>query len=69
MKRPAVFWPSCGSVALGCLIGSCAPSVAVTLELSDKSVTVQRPALDPETIQYDSRRRKFLVGSFREGAI
>jgi sugar lactone lactonase YvrE len=69
MKRPAVFWPSCGGVALGCLLGSCTPSVAVTLELSDKSVTVQHPALYPETIQYDSRRRKFLVGSFREGAI
>jgi hypothetical protein len=41
----------------------------VTLERSGKPVTVQRSALYPETIQYDSQRRQFLVGSFREGAI
>jgi sugar lactone lactonase YvrE len=69
MKRLAKVWTSWGSVALACMLGSCAPSVAVTFERSDKPVTVHRPALYPETIQYDSQRRKFLVGSFREGAI
>jgi hypothetical protein len=67
MKQGAGVWTSSWSLVLAALLGSCAPSV--TLERSDKSVTVHRPALYPETIQYDSQRRKFLVGSFREGAI
>ncbi|HEX2874970.1 MAG TPA: hypothetical protein VHP33_27150, partial [Polyangiaceae bacterium] len=67
MKRLAGGWTCSGSLVLAALLGSCAPSV--TLERSDESVTVRRPALYPETIQYDSQRRKFLVGSFREGAI
>lgn len=68
MSGRAVAWAG-GAVMLAALLGSCAPNVAVTLERSDKSVTVHRPALYPETIQYDAQRRKFLVGSFREGAI
>lgn len=47
----------------------CARAGAVTLERSGQPLTVRRPALYPETIEYDSRSDRFLVSSFREGAI
>ncbi|WP_437288390.1 hypothetical protein [Sorangium sp. So ce406] len=47
----------------------CARAEVVTLERQGESLTVRRPALYPETIEYDSRSDRFLVSSFREGAI
>ncbi|MGK3989529.1 hypothetical protein WME99_41160 [Sorangium sp. So ce136] len=54
-----------GLMSVGCTHGA----GAVTLELSGQPLTVRRPALYPETIEYDSRSDRFLVSSFREGAI
>jgi len=50
-----------------CLLG-CRPARVVTFGAS-APLTVRRPALYPETIEYDSRDDKFLLGSFRDGAI
>ena len=33
------------------------------------SLVVQRPGLYPETIEYDRKNQRFLLGSFREGAV
>lgn len=54
---------------LGCF--SCAPAagVHVTFVASQRALTVRKPALYPETIEYDRKRDAFLVGSFREGAV
>ncbi len=48
---------------------SCERGPAVTLARGALALTVQLPALYPETIEYDATRGKFLVGSFRQGAI
>lgn len=69
MSHRANAWKNGAPIMLALVLVGCAPNVAITLERSDKSVTIRRPALYPETIQYDNRRRQFLVGSFREGAI
>ena len=50
-------------------IAGCASTAAVAFDPSGSSLTVQHPALYPETIEYDRTRDAFLVGSFREGAI
>ena len=41
----------------------------VTLQSAGPPLVVKRPALYPETIEYDRTRDRFLLGSFREGAI
>ena len=56
-------------VALACCALSCTRSARVTFDGSGPAITVQKPALYPETIEYDRRDGKFLLGSFREGAI
>jgi hypothetical protein len=48
---------------------SCAHTKAVQLEDSGPPLTVRKPALYPETIEYDPGRKRFLVSSFREGAV
>jgi len=55
--------------AAALLLGACSKAPTIALGRSGKMLTIARPALYPETIQYDSQRRSFLVGSFREGAI
>jgi sugar lactone lactonase YvrE len=49
---------------LGCTRGQ-----AVTFASEGQTVTVRRPALYPETIEYNRRDDKFLLSSFRDGAI
>ncbi|HET6337459.1 MAG TPA: hypothetical protein VFG30_29745 [Polyangiales bacterium] len=51
------------------LLAGCARTAAVAFESSGPSLTIHRPALYPETIEYDRTRDTFLVSSFREGAI
>jgi hypothetical protein len=60
---------------LSCLVllalgaGACARGPAVRFEQGARALTVKRPALYPETIAHNPRTDKFLLGSFREGAI
>jgi hypothetical protein len=60
----ALFRAGIGLLALGCARGP-----AVTFESKNAVLTVQRPALYPETIEYDGSEDRFLLGSFREGGI
>jgi len=60
---------SWASVAAGLALSACTPPAAVTLERSGSPLFIQRAALYPETLEYDSQHRQFVVGSFREGAI
>jgi hypothetical protein len=61
----AISWLGWASVLLlGCTRGP-----AVTFETKARSLTVQRPALYPETIEYEKSNDRFLLGSFREGAV
>lgn len=46
-----------------------APTAGVAFDRPEESLRIDRPALYPETIVYDAPRSRFLVGSFREGAI
>jgi sugar lactone lactonase YvrE len=59
------------SAAAGLVLSlvACTRAGSVTFETSGKSLTIHRPALYPETIEYDRKRDKFLVSSFREGAV
>jgi hypothetical protein len=36
---------------------------------SSRAIVTDRPALYPETVQYDPLNDRFVVGSFREGAL
>ena len=47
----------------------CASTTSVAFDPAGSTLTVQHPALYPETVEYDRTRDAFLVGSFREGAI
>jgi DNA-binding beta-propeller fold protein YncE len=52
------------------LLVGCAPrATLVKFAPARTAITIQRPALYPETIAYDTQRDRFLVGSFREGAV
>jgi hypothetical protein len=50
-------------------LAACVRSPALKFALGAPAITVQHPALYPETIEYDAQRNKFLLGSFREGAV
>jgi sugar lactone lactonase YvrE len=50
-------------------LAGCARTASVAFETAGSSLTIHRPALYPETIEYDRTRDAFLVSSFREGAI
>jgi hypothetical protein len=56
-------------VGVSALTLACAHGPAVTFESQEASLTVQRPALYPETIEYNQADDKFLLSSFRDGAI
>lgn len=47
----------------------CGQTKVVSFEASGQPLTVRRPALYPETIEFNSKDHKFLLSSFREGAI
>jgi sugar lactone lactonase YvrE len=46
-----------------------APARAVRVERPEGAVTVERPGLYPETIEYNRKSDRFMLGSFREGAV
>ena len=50
------------------IVGGCVSAPAARA-LSDSAVTVRKPALYPETIEYDRKRDAFIVGSFRDGGV
>lgn len=50
-------------------LAGCARTASVAFESAGSSLTIHRPALYPETLEYDRTRDAFLVSSFREGAI
>jgi hypothetical protein len=50
-------------------LASCARAPVLSFELAASALTVQKPALYPETIAYDPHSDTFLLGSFREGAV
>jgi sugar lactone lactonase YvrE len=56
------------SITAATLTG-CVRTAAVAFDAAGPALTVHRPGLYPETIEYDSERDTFLVSSFREGAI
>jgi hypothetical protein len=56
------------AVALAGLTAGC-HDATVTLESGGPALVVHQPALYPETIEYDAARDRFLLGSFRGGAI
>lgn len=47
----------------------CGHTQVVSFQASRQPLTVRRPALYPETIEYNRRDQKFLLSSLREGAI
>jgi len=62
------------SILLACLcltpsLAGCTSRVAVRFERPQQALILRRPALYPETIEYDRVHDQFLVGSFREGAV
>jgi sugar lactone lactonase YvrE len=56
-------------VLVAVMLTACTRAASVVFEPSGPSLTIHRPALYPETIEYDRHRDTFLVSSFREGAI
>jgi hypothetical protein len=56
-----------GALLLGS--GGCTRPNALRLQASGVPLVVQHPGLYPETLEYDAKRDKFLVGSFREGGV
>jgi sugar lactone lactonase YvrE len=55
--------------AFCCAVLGCAGGKTVTFENGGTVVTVQKPALYPETIEYDGKDDKFLLSSLRDGAV
>jgi len=47
----------------------CAGAPVIAFDSGGRALTVQRQALYPETIVYDRKADRFLLGSFRDGAI
>jgi sugar lactone lactonase YvrE len=56
------------AIALAGLTAGC-HDPTLTLEPPGPALSVQRPALYPETIEYDRARDRFLLSSFRAGSI
>jgi hypothetical protein len=54
---------------LGIAAAGCTRAPVVAFARSEPSLTVQMPALYPETIQYDGGRDQFLVSSLRDGGV
>ena len=60
------FWSLWSVWSLG---GGLSRAEPVHLDRVTPSLVVQRPGLYPETIEYDRKHNRFLLGSFREGAV
>lgn len=59
-----------GPLMLSCFLSlACARGHTVTFAQAGSALTVQHPALYPETIEYDSKRDVFLLSSMRDGGI
>src|SRR5438876_2943465 len=58
----------CALALTGLSLVACGQASA-TLERPGPALVIQSSTLFPETIAYDAIRAKFLLGSFREGAI
>jgi DNA-binding beta-propeller fold protein YncE len=54
---------------VGLSILGCTHPHGVTFDSSGASLTVHKPALYPETIEYNPKHDQFLLSSFREGAV
>ncbi|WP_428261687.1 hypothetical protein [Haliangium sp.] len=54
---------------IGLAVAGCGGAGVVSFEGSGPSLTVRKPALYPETIEYDRGRGSFLLSSFREGRV
>ncbi|MEO8901852.1 MAG: hypothetical protein ABI627_10025, partial [Polyangiaceae bacterium] len=66
----------CANVGVGCsaaliavLLLGCSSREGVRLALSEQPLALRQPALYPETIEYDRKNDRLLLGSFREGGI
>ena len=62
----------CAVVAMGCLLAGavgCAREPMVRFGSSAEPFSIHKAALYPETIEYDAKRGRFVLGSIREGAI
>ena len=57
------------ATALCFVVLGCARGQAITFDNQDAALTVRRPALYPETIEYNRKDDTFLLSSFRDGAI
>ncbi|HXI55446.1 MAG TPA: hypothetical protein VNO55_05275 [Polyangia bacterium] len=68
-KIEKTFFRAAHAVALAGLASAACSHATATLERPGSGLVIQSSTLFPETIEYDARRGKFLLGSFREGAI
>lgn len=50
-------------------LSACTPAPRIRFGAEGQALIVRRPALYPETIEYDRRRDRFLLSSLREGAV
>jgi sugar lactone lactonase YvrE len=66
-RAPRALVPSLALLGLALL--GCTHARVVTFDNSGQALVVHRPALYPETIEYNSKDDKFLLSSFRDGAI
>lgn len=57
------------AVPFALALAGCATAPGLTLEASEPSIIIQRPALFPETVAYDGESDGFLLSSLREGAV
>lgn len=69
MLRGAKVGAGCGAALIALLFSGCSSREGVRLALSAQPLTLRQPALYPETIEYDRKNDRFLLGSFRQGAI
>ena len=63
-------WRSLAASLFALSVGmGCNHTKVVRFEAAGQPLTVRRPALYPETIEYNGKDHQFLLSSFREGAI
>ncbi len=64
IKRPLFLF------IVACFLSNQVIAESITLGgMQLKNITIKKPALYPESLKYDSKRDKFLVGSFRDGGV
>src|SRR5690349_13041293 len=57
------------TLAIAASLASGCGHARVALVSSHEALTVRHPALYPETVLYDRKHERYLLGSFREGAV